>query len=234
MRQPPLCAGFSDPDLAEIVRFGLTSLRSSAAIFFWVEGPLGMADVELEGMPLQFFKRYAAGMVRFDPQHVDKMAVGKQKVAQLAPDRRAPTAENRLYADFLGDYGFVDVIDLLFWHEGAAVAGLGLLKRPSDPPVSQTEIETAFALQRFVEHTLRHHSRIVRQRQRRALAQDFQLTGREADVAELTAQGLTNAEIADRLEISLPTVKTHLLRILAKTGSANRTRLTAMLGQNLM
>jgi len=231
MRQTSLCTGFTDRDAAEITRFGLTALRASGAIFFWVEGPIGMADVELEGMPKQFFSRYAAGMVRFDPQHVDKMAVGQQKVAQLAPGRRAPTAETRLYTDFLGDHGFVDVIDLLFWHEGVAVAGLGLLKRPSDPPFSPAEMETAFALQGFVEHTLRHHSRILRQHQRRVLARQFQLTGREADVAELTAQGLTNAEIAEQLGISLPTVKTHLLRVLAKTESDNRTRLTALLGR---
>jgi DNA-binding CsgD family transcriptional regulator len=96
-------------------------------------------------------------------------------------------------------------------------------------PVSGVEIETAFALQRFVEYNLRHHSRVARARIRRLLAREFHLTDREAEVAELTAEGLTNAEIATRLAISLPTVKTHLLRVLAKTGSGNRTRLTAML-----
>ena len=177
----------------------------------------------------QFFNHYAAGMARLDPLHIDKLAVGRQKVAQLAPGGPPRTANEQLYADFLSGYGVVDVIDLLFWHEGVAVAGLGLLKRRSDPPVSGGEIETAFALQRFVEYNLRHHSRIARPRLRHVLAREFQLTEREAEVAALTAQGLTNAEIAERLAVSLPTVKTHLLRIFVKTGSANRTQLTAML-----
>jgi DNA-binding CsgD family transcriptional regulator len=231
MQPHALYSRLSDPAAAEIAQFGVTSLRASAAIFYWAEGPIRMADVELLGMPPQFFNHYADGMLRFDPLHIDRMAVGRQKVAQLAPDGRPRTAEDKHYADFLGAYGFIDVVDILFWHEGVAVAGLGLLKRPNDPPVSTAEIETAFALQRFVEYNLRHHRRVARQRQRRRLVTGYQLTEREAEVAELTATGLTNAEIAEQLAISLPTVKTHLLRVLAKTSSGNRTQLAAMLTQ---
>jgi DNA-binding NarL/FixJ family response regulator len=48
------------------------------------------------------------------------------------------------------------------------------------------------------------------------------LTVREAEVLELVAQGLTNPQIADTLFVSAHTVKTHINRIFAKTGSANR------------
>ena len=43
-----------------------------------------------------------------------------------------------------------------------------------------------------------------------------QLTERESEVLRLVAQGLSNAEIADRLYISLFTAKTHVSRILTK------------------
>jgi DNA-binding NarL/FixJ family response regulator len=48
------------------------------------------------------------------------------------------------------------------------------------------------------------------------------LTQREAEILALIAQGLTNPEIAERLFLSNHTVKTHISRIFAKTGSRDR------------
>ncbi|MCK0117316.1 response regulator transcription factor [Isoptericola sp. S6320L] len=48
------------------------------------------------------------------------------------------------------------------------------------------------------------------------------LTDREREVAAVLAEGLSNAEIAARLYLSVPTVKTHVSRILDKLGAANR------------
>jgi DNA-binding NarL/FixJ family response regulator len=48
------------------------------------------------------------------------------------------------------------------------------------------------------------------------------LTPREAEVLALIAEGLTNAEIADRLVVSAATVKTHVNHIFAKAGVRDR------------
>lgn len=48
------------------------------------------------------------------------------------------------------------------------------------------------------------------------------LTQREAEILALIADGLTNTEIAARLFLSNHTVKTHISRIFAKTGSRDR------------
>lgn len=48
------------------------------------------------------------------------------------------------------------------------------------------------------------------------------LTQREAEILALIARGLTNPEIATRLFLSGHTVKTHINRIFAKTGSRDR------------
>jgi len=55
-----------------------------------------------------------------------------------------------------------------------------------------------------------------------AEATDTDLTPREAEVLRLIAAGKSNREIARALFVSEATVKTHVNRIFAKTGSRDR------------
>ncbi|MFC1443117.1 response regulator transcription factor [Streptacidiphilus sp. N1-10] len=48
------------------------------------------------------------------------------------------------------------------------------------------------------------------------------LTGREREVLQAVAEGLTNTEIAQRLVLSESTIKTHVSRVLARIGARDR------------
>lgn len=54
------------------------------------------------------------------------------------------------------------------------------------------------------------------------------LTGRERQVLALLAEGLSNSQIAVRLEISRPTASFHVGNILSKLGAANRAEAVAL------
>jgi two-component system, NarL family, nitrate/nitrite response regulator NarL len=55
------------------------------------------------------------------------------------------------------------------------------------------------------------------------------LTAREREIAALIEEGCSNKEIAQRLEIELPTVKNHVHNILTKLNAARRGQAAAML-----
>jgi len=54
------------------------------------------------------------------------------------------------------------------------------------------------------------------------------LSAREHEVAVAVGEGNTNAEIAERLHLSVATVKAHITRILTKLGLGNRTQIALL------
>ena len=65
--------------------------------------------------------------------------------------------------------------------------------------------------------------------QRSARARLARLTDREREVAEAVSEGLTNAEIADRLHLSVATVKTHVGALFSKLEVTNRVQIARCL-----
>lgn len=214
---------------AEISRLALDGLRASGSLFYWIDPARRMVDTALVGLPARFYSDYRDRMEAVDPSNIDRMTAGGHSVTQLRGPGRTMGDRAAAYCRLLDGYGIADVIDLMFWHEGVAVAGIGILKCRDDPATSVETLATAAAIQRFVEFTLTRDERVARFRRRSAMARHFLFTPRETEVAERVLEGLTNSEIAAALEMKLPTVKSHLLQILGKSGCATRTKLAAEL-----
>ena len=59
-------------------------------------------------------------------------------------------------------------------------------------------------------------------------ASTFFLSKREADVLKLIADGCSNSEISEQIQVSVSTVKKHVYNIFNKTGVNSRTQLLNM------
>jgi DNA-binding NarL/FixJ family response regulator len=62
-----------------------------------------------------------------------------------------------------------------------------------------------------------------------SLLGQYGITGREAEVIRLVAQGLPNKQIASDLGVSFATVRTHLYNVFRKTGVSSRIELVRLL-----
>ena len=184
-----------------------------------------------------------------DLQVVGQAADGKQAVelaARLAPDvvlmdvrmpvmdgiqaTRLITSAQAASAPRVLILTTFDLDEYVFEALRGGASGFALKSRPLDELLSAIRIvaegEALLApsvTRRLISHFSRT-SRLPPERRR-----DFgQLTGREREVLSLLAQGMSNTELAAALYVSLPTVKTHVSRILTKLGARDRTQLVVL------
>ena len=80
----------------------------------------------------------------------------------------------------------------------------------------------------WVAHPWPKRPSIRRDAGRRADTATLCITDRELEIVQLIADGLGNQEIAQTLEISLETVKTHVCRLLGKLGARSRAHAVAV------
>lgn len=100
-------------------------------------------------------------------------------------------------------------------------AGLALRRQGLRSLVRVAELVLAgeLAVPRWLTEQLVRSLRVQRTRS----PQNVRLSARQLDVLRLVADGATDRTICETLNISLPTVRSHLAAIFEKTGTGNRT-----------
>jgi two-component system, NarL family, response regulator LiaR len=88
--------------------------------------------------------------------------------------------------------------------------------------VSSRELEAAIRAAREGKITLSPEAAQALVRASQQAAETETLTSREREILKLMVEGLNNAEIAERIVVSLSTVKYHISNILMKLGVDNR------------
>jgi DNA-binding NarL/FixJ family response regulator len=123
-----------------------------------------------------------------------------------------------------------DLDEYVFEALRAGASGFALKSRPLDELLTAIRVvadgEALLAptvTRRLIEHFSKAHRAPGEARK-----DVGELTDREREVLALIAQGLSNHELAEALHVTLPTVKTHVSRILAKLGARDRTQLVIL------
>ena len=127
-----------------------------------------------------------------------------------------------------------DLDDYVFEALRAGASGFALKSRPLDELLNAIRIVAGgeALLAPSVTRRLIAHFAGQAAAPARTLPGLAELTEREREVLALVAEGLSNAELARTLHVSLPTAKTHVSRILTKLGARDRTQLVILAYQS--
>ncbi|TPL54290.1 LuxR C-terminal-related transcriptional regulator [Mesorhizobium sp. B2-4-6] len=212
--------------IVELLQFAMEATHIPSSIFYWIDDGMRMQIAACEAVDLDRLNIYQSTFYAHDPCSPVRM-ISRQARTQTLQRACAESQALDLYRPYMALSGIKDALEMVFWHEDRAVAGLGLVARDDHDCVSPEAWKLAQSMQRYVEASLALHPRVMRDRARRRLAREFLLSKRELEIADLVGKGLTNHEIGEELAISLPTVKTHLQSLFAKLDVGNRTSLVA-------
>ena len=122
-----------------------------------------------------------------------------------------------------------DLDEYVFEAIRAGASGFALKSRPLEELLSAIRVIAAGEALLAPSVTRRLIARFAgRAAPARAPRELDSLTEREREVLALVAHGLSNAELAEALHVSVPTAKTHVSRLLAKLGARDRTQLVVI------
>ncbi|KPA94514.1 helix-turn-helix transcriptional regulator [Pseudomonas asplenii] len=195
---------------------------ASRAAFYRVDRDLQARDFRLQGMTGEMHRDYLDHYRQFDPlQPRNCLSSGLAVVPIGLAMTRQPRRDNQRYADFLRRHGIVDVVEILAHRAGHPQAAISLLRTADLGPFDPEQLARLQALQSLLQLAVANLQP----------CEDplLDLTPRERQIAHLLRQGASNKQLAQELEVSLATIKTHLINLFRKTGASSRTELVVHL-----
>ncbi|AGT10620.1 helix-turn-helix transcriptional regulator [Paracoccus aminophilus] len=191
------------------------ALPLDGCCFYRVENGCHAVNHRLSELSPYWLEKYRSYFWQFDPLHPARMTCASIRVQAL--DRSAgpvSPGEREYLAGFLAPQRTLHQAELYFRQGAEIVAGASLLRNADQGGFSAENIRLLEALVDFSGFG-------TAEKRVQALAGST-LSPREREIAVLLGRALSNKEIARHFGIALPTVKTHVSRILEKTGTQSR------------
>jgi len=173
----------------------------------------------------QDYERHFARLDPLAPEH----CIADERFVACLHEELSPRSEDHLAyrSNFMRRHHIVDALEIFLKSEAGIILGCSLLRHDDSIEFLPHEIRQADGLRAIGDFTL---SQLLPKRRAsiEVIAARFPvLTAREATLMQLVAVGLSNKQLCQELDISLPTVKSHLLNIFRKVNVRSRTELVA-------
>jgi len=219
------------PVVAERLKFETltwlcSAINASAGVFYRVGEDCNQSQFLTYNVDLSFHRRYIRGLHQLDPLHPRHFHAPDNRVITLSDALPVSVRQNSEYFHrFIVPQSINEVIEVFFRRDERIIAGISLLKCGRSAPLCGRDIRLIQDAHPLMESYLR--TVVAEDEQSGATDEEYSFTERERTVLALVKDGLSNKVIARRLAISVPTVKTHVRSILAKTRTTSRSTLLA-------
>ncbi len=223
----PICTALAQFG-AHTASFASEALRAEWSCFYFLDGQGEPFAFQAHRTPWTLRESYVReNMARNDPTRPASVIAQNLRFVSVFDQRLNCSLESRRnYWNFLSSFGTRDAAEMIFHVGGRPVAGMSLVW--VGRAGSRADRQLGEAVQSYIEMNLAtHYGPLPSDLFPAAAATEFDLTERELEIVQLVCHGLTNPRVAERLNIGLATVKTHLLHVFDKLGVRTRAELVS-------
>ncbi len=206
--------------------YSVAQVKSAA--FYHIDENYQTIEFTLYNITPTIHDDYINRFAELDPLNPRLHATGDNRVLSYRKVIEQSTDGSTFLEEFLEHHGLGDAVEMFFRNGGAIFAGISLFRR-DDPDFSEKDLDLLGRIHPFFEYTLHNIFLPHRHSERTRLAEDYSVTPREMDIIDLIRSGASNKQILKILDISLGTVKAHLVHIFEKVDVKNRTELISVL-----
>lgn len=203
-----------------------SAVNATAGVFYRVGDDFSQSHFLTYRVDLSFHRRYIKDLYQLDPLHPRHFHAPGKRVITLSDALPAGVRKQSEYFNrFIVPQSIHEVIEVFFRRDERIMAGISLLKCGSGAPTCGPDIRLIQDVHPLMENYLKAVLATAEGMPAEVADAGYAFTERERMVLALVEDGLSNKVIARRLAISVPTVKTHIRSILAKTQTTSRSTL---------
>jgi DNA-binding CsgD family transcriptional regulator len=203
---------------SQVLHMAGTVVPVSRCCFYEVDADCEPNGHVVLGDDKRFIAAYLQQYRACDPFHPRYFAQTRKSVFRTDEGAGSAASRQRYVQGFMAQLGMRYKAEMFLRDEaGAIIAGLRLSRREALGEFEGHDLAALESMQPVIQAAFQH----VRSRDRATSTQQA-LTVREREVLDCMLDGMPNKVIGRRLDLALPTVKSHVRNILHKVGATSR------------